>query len=216
VNRPPSGSDRRRRWVDLIVLALIGVPVSIVVAIAAVGIRVSSGPGNVLVRIERAGLGGRSFGLLKLRTTRSVVTEAGVEHRPTRFGIALMASGIDELPQLWNVLRGEMAIVGPRPLTPDFVSRYSPAQRRRLDVRPGLTGWAQVRGRSARTWPESFEYDVWYVDRASARLDLRILVLTVPALLRRRRADANLHAAKPEFVGEGAAGPAADDRIAGH
>ena len=105
------------------------------------------------------------------------------------------------LPQLWNVVRGDMSVVGPRPLTPEFVGRYSATQQRRLAVKPGLTGWAQLKGRGARTWPESFEFDVWYADRATIWLDLKIMLLTAKSIVSNPGRDDNEHADRPEFTG---------------
>jgi lipopolysaccharide/colanic/teichoic acid biosynthesis glycosyltransferase len=117
----------------------------------------------------------------------------------------LRATSIDELPQLWNVLRGEMSLVGPRPLLQTYLPRYSSAQSRRHLMRPGLTGWAQVNGRNALTWEEKFEHDVWYVDHQSLALDLRILFMTVATLLLRENISAPGVSTMPEFKGTGAA-----------
>ena len=185
---------RAKRLVDVVLVVVAAVPAAIVVAGCVVAARLSGTGGNLL-RSERAGLGGKPFHVWKIRSTT-------VDGRVTSIGRLLRRSGLDELPQLWNVARGEMSVVGPRPLTPELVDRYSPAQRRRLDVRPGLTGWAQVQRRSVRSWPESFELDVWYVDHTSLMLDARILVSTVAALVRRRREPSHDHADLPEFLGE--------------
>lgn len=157
------------------------VPVGLLVAAA---IKLDS-PGPVFFVQQRAGLNGRPFRAWKFRTmvpeaeTQGLgpLTHAG-DPRVTRVGRWLRATGLDELPQLWNVLRGEMSLVGPRPTLLYQVERYTPEQRRRLSVRPGLTGWAQVRGRNALTWAERIELDLWYIDHWSLWLDLKILAMT--------------------------------------
>jgi len=121
--------------------------------------------------------------------------------RLTGVGAVLRASSLDELPQLWNVLRDEMSFVGPRPLPTEYLRRYSPRQQRRHEVLPGITGWAQVHGRNALSWEEKFELDVWYVDHCSLWLDLKILRRTVRAVLRRRGISQAGHATMPEFLG---------------
>jgi undecaprenyl phosphate N,N'-diacetylbacillosamine 1-phosphate transferase len=146
----------------------------------------STGP--VFFRQERAGKGGVPFRIFKFRTmyvapdpTRGFQTVG--DPRITRVGRWLRRLSLDELPQLINVVRGEMSLIGPRPALPYQIERYDSRQRRRLDVRPGITGWAQVNGRNALSWEEKIEFDVWYVDRCSPRLDLRILLRTAGAML---------------------------------
>jgi len=124
--------------------------------------------------------------------------------RLTSFGHLLRSTSADELPELWNVLNGQMSLVGPRPLLMEYLGRYSARQRRRLEVKPGITGWAQVNGRNALTWNERFELDVWYVDNHSLLLDLRILGMTLIQVARRKGISAEGHATMPEFVGEDA------------
>jgi lipopolysaccharide/colanic/teichoic acid biosynthesis glycosyltransferase len=132
---------------------------------------------------ERAGRGGRPFRLLKLRTMTTLPAQPGNppgdEHRLTPLGRWLRRRSLDELPQLWHVIKGDMSLVGPRPLPTTYLPRYSPTQARRHLVRPGLTGLAQINGRNATTWPERLAFDVWYVDHQSLLLDFRILVRTV-------------------------------------
>lgn len=154
----------------------------------------------------RPGRGGRVFRMLKFRT---MTNERGPDgellpdaDRLTPFGRWLRASSLDELPELWNVLVGDMSLVGPRPLLVRYLDRYSPEQARRHDVRPGVTGLAQVRGRNALSWPEKLRYDVDYVDSWSLGLDLRILLETVGAVLRRDGISAAGDATMPEFMGE--------------
>ena len=136
----------------------------------------------VLFRQERPGLGGRPFTLYKFRTMRQATdTRLGVREaeRMTRIGVLLRSTSLDELPELWNVLRGDMSLVGPRPLLMQYLPLYTPEQARRHEVRPGITGWAQVNGRNAISWEEKFRQDVWYVDHRSFWLDLRILARTI-------------------------------------
>ena len=143
----------------------------------------------LLFRQLRPGRGGAPFELLKLRTMRDARDAQGRllpdRARLTRAGRLLRSTSLDELPQLWNVLRGDMSLVGPRPLCLEYLPRYSPEQARRHDVLPGLSGWAQVNGRSALGWDERLRLDVWYVDHWSLALDLRILGRTVLCVLRR-------------------------------
>jgi lipopolysaccharide/colanic/teichoic acid biosynthesis glycosyltransferase len=140
----------------------------------------------ILFSQERPGTAGRIFRLWKFRTMRQdqgVTGESSDADRLTRWGRFLRATTLDELPQLWNVLCGEMSLVGPRPLLVEYLPLYSLEQSRRHEVRPGLTGWAQVRGRNALTWAEKFKLDVWYVDHRSIWLDLKIILLTVLTVL---------------------------------
>ncbi|MEM6335819.1 MAG: sugar transferase [Bacteroidota bacterium] len=160
-----------------------------------------------LFRHERAGRHGLPFDVLKIRTMTDERDEAGAllpdADRLTPFGQTLRSASIDELPQLWNVLRGEMSLVGPRPLPMRYVNRYSVHQRRRLDVKPGLTGWAQIQGRNLTSWPDRLEQDVWYVDNRSFVLDLKILWRTIGVVLARRGVSAEGQATMEEFFGEG-------------
>ena len=157
-------------------------------ALAAIAIKLEDG-GPVLYRQLRVGKNGTDFELLKLRSMvvgaetqgAGLAVDAG-DSRITRVGRVVRRSSIDELPQLWNVLRGEMSIVGPRPTVRSQVERYTTRQLRRLEVRPGLTGWAQIKGRAMLPWNERIELDVWYVDHRSPVLDLRILLRTPLAL----------------------------------
>lgn len=164
----------------------------------------------VLFRQQRPGLQGRPFELIKFRTMRTaprgsdaVATDA---ERLSRFGRFLRASSLDELPELWNVLKGEMSLVGPRPLLMQYLGRYTPEQARRHLVRPGLTGWAQVRGRNALSWEEKFALDLWYVANQSFALDLRILWLTVVRVLTAHGVAAAGRATMPEFMGTATSG----------
>ncbi len=180
-------------------------PVMVVVAIL---IRILMGS-PILFRQTRPGRHHRPFSLLKFRTMREDNDSAGRPRpdavRLTRLGRWLRRSSLDELPQLWNVLRGELSLVGPRPLLMDYLARYTPEQARRHDVLPGMTGWAQIHGRNALSWEEKFALDLWYVDHWSLGLDLRILVLTLWRLLSGAGISQPGHATMPEFTGVGKA-----------
>ena len=159
----------------------------------------------VLFRQLRPGLHSRPFELLKFRSMREALDERGRPlpdaERLTPFGRFLRASSLDELPELWNVLRGDMSLVGPRPLLMEYLPLYTPEQARRHAVRPGITGWAQVNGRNALSWEEKFRLDVWYVDHRSFRLDLRILLLTLKRVLAREGINAEGEATMARFTG---------------
>jgi len=193
-----------KRLID-IVGAMIGLLLlSPVMLVAAVLIARNMGR-PVLFRQVRPGLGGHPFTMLKFRTMRDAHDASGVPladaDRLTRLGVTLRATSVDELPALWNVLRGDMSLVGPRPLLMDYLSLYTPEQARRNDVRPGITGWAQVNGRNAISWPERLALDVWYVDNRGLWLDIRILVLTVLKVVRRDGISAPGEATMPRFTG---------------
>jgi lipopolysaccharide/colanic/teichoic acid biosynthesis glycosyltransferase len=181
----------------LLVLA----PVGIVVGALA---RAKLG-GPVLFRQQRPGRGDQLFELIKFRTMTSARDADGAlrpdDQRLTAFGSLLRRTSLDELPTLWNVIRGEMSLVGPRPLLVQYLDRYTPYQRRRHEVAPGITGWAQINGRNALTWEEKFELDLWYVENMSLRTDLAILLRTVAQVLGQRGISAEGHATMPEFMG---------------
>lgn len=181
----------------------LGLPVFLGVAAA---VRVNLGS-PVLFRQRRPGLHGEIFSLVKFRTMRDARDASGAlladDERLTPFGRALRASSLDELPQLLNVLRGEMSLVGPRPLLPEYLPRYSARQARRHDMKPGITGLTQVRGRNSLTWADKLEYDVKYVEEWSLLLDLQILLETVLATVKRDGISAEGHATMPEFTGTG-------------
>jgi len=161
----------------------------------------------VLFSQQRPGKSGRPFYLIKFRTMRNARAPDGNllsdEERLTRLGRVLRATSIDELPELWNVLKGDMSLVGPRPLLMDYLGRYSARQARRHEVLPGVTGWAQVNGRNAISWDDKFELDVWYVDHRSMWLDLKILWMTLAYVLSRKDISAEGHATMPPFGGDG-------------
>ena len=176
------------RALDLAIASLALALCSPLLLAAAIAIRVES-PGPVIYRHARVGRHGQPFELLKLRTMVQGAERMGAglyiepgDARITRSGRFLRRFSLDELPNLVNVLRGELSVVGPRPTVAEQVQRYTPHQRRRLDVRPGITGWAQVNGRLTLSWPERIELDVWYVEHRSLALDLRILARTARML----------------------------------
>lgn len=159
----------------------------------------------VLFRQVRPGLQGRPFEMIKFRTMRDAVDSNGRplpdEDRLTPFGRWLRSTSLDELPELWNVLKGDMSLVGPRPLLMEYLPLYSPEQARRHEVRPGITGWAQVNGRNAISWEEKFALDVWYVDHHNLWLDMKILYMTLRKVLVRDGISAEGEATMPKFRG---------------
>lgn len=193
-----------KRSLDLLVaalaLAVFGVPMLVI----AWMVRSRLGT-PVLFRQVRPGLHGQPFELVKFRTMRDVVDAHGSllpdSERMIPFGNFLRSTSLDELPELWNVLKGEMSLVGPRPLLMEYLPLYSPEQARRHEVRPGVTGWAQVNGRNALSWDERFKLDVWYVDHQSLWLDLKILLLTVEKVIVREGISANGEVTMPRFSG---------------
>ena len=192
-----------KRGLD-IVLALIGLillsPILLGVALALL---LEGGP--VFFRQQRPGLHDRPFTLIKFRSMSDARDAVGNPlpdgDRLTRLGRLLRSTSLDELPELWNVLLGDMSIVGPRPLLMRYLDRYSPEQARRHEVRPGLTGYAQIKGRNSLSWDEKLALDIWYVDHRSLALDLRIIAATVSQVLRRRGISAAGEATMPEFMG---------------
>ena len=181
-------SHKASRALDLLVASLVLAVASPLLAVAAILIKLES-RGPVFYRQRRVGRAGEPFELWKLRTMVQGAESMGAgiyvvegDSRITRVGRVLRRFSLDELPNLVNVIKGEMAVVGPRPTVQEQVDRYSERQRRRLEVRPGITGWAQVKGRASLPWPERIELDVWYVEHRSLSLDLRILAKTVRLL----------------------------------
>lgn len=192
-----------KRILDLMVsipVLLLSLPIQ---AAAAVAIRMTMGS-PVLFTQTRPGLNGRPFKMRKFRTMHPVNHSKGWTNdssRLTRLGTFLRATSADELPTVWNVVRGEMSLVGPRPLLMSYLDRYSPFQARRMEVLPGLTGLAQVNGRNAQTWDERFGWDILYVDTASLKTDCQILLKTILTVLRRDGISAEGEATMPEFKG---------------
>lgn len=177
-----------KRIIDFAAAAVLVLLLAPLMLLVAVAITCTMGR-PVVFRQQRPGLGGRLFGIYKFRTMTQARGADGEllpdAQRLTRLGRFLRASSLDELPELLNVLKGEMSLVGPRPLRPEYLDRYSPRQARRHEVRPGITGWAQVNGRNAIAWGEKLELDVWYVEHQSLWLDLRILLRTIVTVVRR-------------------------------
>ncbi len=183
----------------LVGLALLGLPMLVIATL----IRAMTGA-PVIFKQVRPGLGGKPFVLYKFRTMTIASVSGATLPDPQRFtplGKVLRETSLDELPELLNVLKGDMSLVGPRPLLMEYLDRYTPEQSRRHDVKPGLTGWAQVNGRNALTWEEKFALDVWYVDHQSLWLDLKILTLTVWKTLKREGISHPGHATMEEFTG---------------
>jgi lipopolysaccharide/colanic/teichoic acid biosynthesis glycosyltransferase len=183
------GGDALNRAVDAVGAGLGLALASPVLAAAAAAIKLDDG-GPVFYRQRRVGRDGEEFELMKLRTMVVGAEQQGAgfavnvgDPRITRVGRLLRRLSIDELPQLWNVVRGDMSLIGPRPTLAYQVERYTPRQRRRLEVKPGITGWAQIHGRAALPWEDRIELDVWYVENRSPRVDLKILLRTPRALL---------------------------------
>jgi lipopolysaccharide/colanic/teichoic acid biosynthesis glycosyltransferase len=193
-----------KRLFDVVVAAVALVLLVPVVAAVAWQVRRRLGT-PVLFRQVRPGRRGRLFEMIKFRTMRDAVGPDGKplsdSERMAPFGAFLRSSSLDELPELWNVIKGDMSLVGPRPLLVEYLPLYTPEQARRHEVRPGITGWAQVNGRNALTWDEKFKLDVWYVDHRSLWLDLKILLLTVKKVFVREGISAAGEATMPRFTG---------------
>ena len=193
-----------KRLADVVVALFVLIIFSPIILVVAILIRFNLGS-PIFFRQQRPGLHGKPFLMIKFRTMRDAEGRDGRPlpdaQRMTRFGNLLRKVSLDELPELWNVLRGEMSLVGPRPLLMQYMERYSDRQKKRHDVRPGVTGWAQVNGRNAVDWDTRFEMDVWYVENWSLLLDLKILFLTVKTVLKRDGVSAEGHVTMPEFMG---------------
>ena len=194
---------RAKRLFDLALAVPLLVIAAVPMALVALALWLADGA-PVLFRQPRPGLDGRTFTLVKFRTMRA--GDAPDEQRLTRLGRIVRALSLDELPQLWNVVRGDMSLVGPRPLLPQYLERYTARQMRRHEVPPGISGLAQVEGRNALTWEERFELDVWYVEHRSLALDVRLVLRTIAAVLLRRGVSAEGHATMPEFLGSAVRG----------
>jgi sugar transferase EpsL len=190
--------------IDRIVASAAAVVLSPLIFALAIVIRSRLGQ-PVLFRQTRIGLNEQSFEFLKFRTMTDERDELGEllpdERRLTSLGHFLRSTSLDELPQLWNVIRGEMSLIGPRPLLPQYLPRYSAFQRRRHEVKPGITGWAQIHGRNDISWERRFKLDVWYVENWSFSVDLRILMLTLLKVFKREGISQGGHATMPEFRG---------------
>jgi sugar transferase EpsL len=193
-----------KRLLDIAEAALALLLLSPILAAVALAVRLVLGR-PLLFRQARPGYLERPFIIFKFRTMRDAVDSHGLplpdRERLNSFGSFLRRTSLDELPAFWNVLKGDMSLVGPRPLLPEYLDRYTPHQRRRHEVRPGITGWAQIHGRNKLSWEAKFEHDVWYVDHRSLWLDLKILALTVKQVLRRDGISQQGHATAQEFLG---------------
>jgi lipopolysaccharide/colanic/teichoic acid biosynthesis glycosyltransferase len=199
------GQHLTKRIFD-VTLVLLAAPLLLPVGLAIAALVRWKLGSPVLFRQVRPGYRGRAFRLVKFRSMTDAHGPDGAllpdEARLPAFGRFLRSSSLDELPELWNVLKGEMSLVGPRPLLVSYLPRYSATQARRHETLPGITGWAQINGRNAIDWPERFRLDVWYVDNWSLRLDIQILLLTVWKVLTREGISAKGHATMPPFEGE--------------
>jgi len=200
--RPDADVATMKRIFDLSISSILLVVFTPVMALIAVAIAARLGR-PVLFCQRRPGLHARPFTLFKFRTMRTLVSVDGAPlpdgDRLTPLGRWLRSTSLDELPQLWNVLRGDMSLVGPRPLLMEYLPYYTTEQMRRYEVHPGLTGWAQINGRNAASWQQRFALDVWYVDNRSLRLDIKILWLTLIRVIRRSDINASSHATMPRF-----------------
>lgn len=207
--QPSKPLPRSKRLFDLVVSLLLLILLSPILLLIALLIWITQGS-PVLFRQQRPGYLGKPFICYKFRTMSDRRDQNGHllpdEQRLTRLGKFLRSTSLDELPELFNVLRGEMSLVGPRPLLMQYLERYTPEQARRHEMLPGITGWAQVNGRNALSWEEKFRLDVWYVDHWSFWLDLKILALTVIKVLRREGISSEGYATAPEFMGSSAEG----------
>lgn len=190
-----------KRSFDLLAAAVAALAASPLMLAIALLVRLTMGK-PVLFRQQRPGIGGRPFTIYKFRSMRAAnENQTPDSQRITAFGDFLRRTSLDELPELWNVICGDMSLVGPRPLLMEYLDRYTPEQRRRLDALPGITGWAQIHGRNDTTWDERLAFDVWYVDHQSSWLDFKIICISFAHVLARRGINQPGHATMPEFVG---------------
>lgn len=193
-----------KRLFDFLASLITLILLSPIIALVAWKIRKNLGS-PVLFRQTRPGLNGKPFEMVKFRTMKDAVDQQGNplpdSERMTPFGDKLRNSSLDELPGLWNVLKGDLSLVGPRPLLMQYLPLYSKEQSRRHDVRPGVTGWAQINGRNAISWEEKFALDVWYVENRTFLLDIKILFLTVKKVFVKEGISADDHVTMPEFKG---------------
>jgi len=194
-----------KRAFDIVASALALLLLSPVLACIALLVALKMGR-PILFRQQRPGLDEKPFTMLKFRTMLDAHDAKGQPlpdaQRLAPFGLWLRSTSLDELPELWNVLKGDLSLVGPRPLLMEYLPRYNATQRRRHEVRPGLTGWAQIHGRNAVDWSERFELDVWYVDHRSFRLDMKILAMTIGLVFSRRGVSAQGEATMRKFMGD--------------
>jgi lipopolysaccharide/colanic/teichoic acid biosynthesis glycosyltransferase len=193
-----------KRTFDLLSLLLLLIILFPVILVVALKIKNKLGS-PIFFKQERPGLYGQSFSMVKFRTMLVMSDSDGKQlpdsERLTSFGRFLRSTSVDELPELWNVLKGEMSLVGPRPLLMEYLPLYSKEQERRHEVKPGVTGWAQVKGRNAISWEDKFKLDVWYVDNRSLWLDLKILLMTIKKVFKREGVSAEGEATVKYFKG---------------
>lgn len=212
----PPGVPASKRMFDLLLTTLGLLVISPLLMLLALAVLITLGR-PVLFRQARPGLNGEPFTIFKFRTMRPA--KDGEQHpedderRLTRFGRFMRSFSLDELPELFNVLRGEMSLVGPRPLLMRYLDRYSAEQMRRHDVLPGITGWAQVKGRNVLAWADKFQLDLWYVDNWSLALDIKILAITLWKVVSREGISAPGHPSAPEFKGSAAEPNSAPDGL---
>jgi len=194
-----------KRAIDLIVAALGIIILFPLFLLLVILVRVKLGS-PIFFRQARGGLNGREFNIIKFRSMSDRRDEEGKllpdGERLTSFGHFLRKTSLDELPELFNILKGEMSLVGPRPLLIEYLDLYTSEQFRRHDVKPGITGWAQINGRNALTWEDRFRLDTWYIDHQSFRLDLKILVMTIISVITRKGISASNHPSMPKFTGQ--------------
>ena len=192
-----------KRLLDIffaLVISLFFLPFGMIIALLIM----LESKGSALFVQRRPGKGGKMFGVYKFRTMKiqtDPCENIADTHRITPFGNILRKSSLDEIPQMINIIKGDMSFIGPRPLLEEYIPRYSPNQMRRHEVRPGITGWAQVNGRNAISWEEKFDLDVWYVDHQSFRLDAKIFVMTFQTILRRRGVNQSQNTTMLPFMG---------------
>lgn len=195
-----------KRTFDIIASLFLLLALSPLIAVLACFIRYQLG-GPLFFRQDRSGKEGKPFAILKFRTMLDTVDPQGNllsdAERLTPLGTFLRAVSLDELPELWNVLKGEMSLVGPRPFIAEYSSLYSPEQARRLNIHPGITGWAQINGRNGISWEEKFKLDLWYIDHQSFWLDIKILSLTALKVISRSGVNAEGDVTAPKFTGTG-------------
>lgn len=195
-----------KRVLDLVLALVLVVLFSPVMLLAAIAIKIEDPSGPVLFKQKRPGKDAKIFTIYKFRTMRVETEKDGRPlsdmERLTKVGAFLRKTSIDELPQLFNIIRGEMSFIGPRPLLIEYLERYTPEQMRRHEVLPGISGWAQVNGRNAISWQEKFKYDVWYVDHLSFMLDLKIVLMTIYKVFKGEGINHSADNTMPLFTGK--------------
>ena len=193
-----------KRLIDITASSAALITLSPVLAVTAYKVKKNLGS-PILFKQTRPGLNGEPFEMVKFRTMLDAYDEQGNplpnEQRHTKFGNFLRSTSLDELPELWNVLKGDMSLVGPRPLLTDYLPLYNEEQARRHEVRPGVTGWAQINGRNAISWEEKFKLDTWYVDNQSLLLDLKIIIMTLKKVVVKEGVNASDNVTMTRFTG---------------